>query len=176
MSSKPDPQGSFVMLWAGENPVLHWVLLERLQAADIPFSDKTLGDDQVTLTADPLPIDWKPRFGFEVVVLSPHFPVAKEILAKLLDEGLEDVEIPAQDVAPVEEPPLVLATDKHPALVVWSGDDDRIAEFLTAAMQENKIPVRLENPREQTKIYVSAPDGKGAREIVREIVDGAPPK
>jgi hypothetical protein len=43
MSSKPGPQGSLVMLWAGENPALHRVLLERLQAADIPFSDLVCG-------------------------------------------------------------------------------------------------------------------------------------
>jgi hypothetical protein len=90
------------MLWAEENPALHWVLLERLRAADTPFSDKTLGDDQVALTADPLPIDWKPRFGFEVAVLSPDLLAAKEILEKLLDEDLEDVEIPAQDGAHAE--------------------------------------------------------------------------
>ena len=176
MSSKPGLQGSLVMLWAGENPALHSALLERLQAADIPFSDKTLGDDQVALTADPLPIDWKPRFGFEVAVLSPELPAAKEILEKLLDEDLEDVEIPAQDVVPVEKPPLVVTTEKHPTVEVWSGSDDRIAQFLTAAMQENKIPIHLENPGEQTKICVSATNEKQAREIVREIIEGAPPE
>jgi len=175
MSSKPSPQGSLVMLWAGENPALHWVLLERLRAADIPFSNKTLGDDQVALTADPLPIDWKPRFGFEVAVLSLDLPAAKEILEKLLDEDLENVEIPAQDGAAVEQSPLVVATEKHLPVEVWSGNDDRIAQFLTAAMQENKIPIHLENPGEQTKICVSAANEKRAREIVREIVEGAPP-
>lgn len=83
MSSKSGFQGSLVMLWAGENPVLHWVFLEGLQAAGIPYTDKALGDDQVTLTADTLPIDWKPRFGFEVVVLSSDLPGAKETLEKL---------------------------------------------------------------------------------------------
>ena len=176
MSSQPGPQGSLVMLWAGENPALHWVLLERLRAADIPFSDQTLGDDQVALTADPLPIDWKPRFGFEVAVLSSDLLAAREILEKLLDEDLEDVEIPAQDVAPVEAPPLVITTEKHDEVEVWSGSDDRIAQFLTAAMQENQIPIHLENPGDQTKIYVSATDEKQAREIVREIVEGVPPE
>jgi hypothetical protein len=176
MSSKPSPQGSLVMLWAGENPALHWVLLERLQAAEIPFSDKTLGDDQVALTADPLPIDWKPRFGFEVAVLSPDLPAAREILEKLLDEDLEDVEIPAQDGAPVAQLPLVVTADKHPMVEVWSGNDNRIAQFLTAAMQENEIPIHLENPGEQTNIYVSAANEKRAREIVREIVEGVPPQ
>src|SRR5256886_716922 len=53
MSSKPLRQGSFVMLWAGENPAVHADLLEELQAAGIPFADKSLGDDEVAPTADP---------------------------------------------------------------------------------------------------------------------------
>ena len=175
MSTKPILQGSVVLLWAGENPALHSTLLDQLQAAEIPFSDKTLGDDEVAPTADPLPIDWKPRFGFEVAVLSSDIPAAKEILEKLLEEEPADLEIPAKDEATVEEPPLVVTTERNPTVEVWSGSDDRIAQFLTAAMQENEIPIHLENPGEQTKIYVSAANEKRAREIVREVVEGAPP-
>jgi hypothetical protein len=175
MSTKPILQGSVVLLWAGENPDLHSALLEELQAVEIPFSDKTLGDDEVAPTADPLPIDWKPRFGFEVAVLSSDIPAAKEILEKLLEEEPADLEIPAQDGTAEEEPALVVTTEKHPAAEVWSGDNDRIAQFLTAAMQENEIPIHLENPGDQTKIYVSAANEKRAREIVREVVEGAPP-
>jgi hypothetical protein len=176
MSSQAVPQGSFVVLWAGENPVLHTELLEELQAADIPFSDKTLGDDEVAPTADTLPIDWKPRFGFEVAVLSTDVAAARMVLEKLLDEEPVDVEIPAQDGAITEDPPLIVATETHPTVEVWSGNDDGIAQFLTAAMQENEIPIHLENPGDQTRIYVSAANEKRAREIVREIVEGAPPQ
>jgi hypothetical protein len=176
MSSKPLPQGSLVVLWAGENPAVHAALLEELQAADIPFSDKTLGDDEVAPTADPLPIDWKPRFGFEVAVLSADLTAAKEMLEKLLEEEPEDLEIPAQDDAAAAEPPLVSATETRPTVEIWNGNDERVAQFLTAAMQENEIPIHLENPGEQTRIYVSATNEKRAREIVREIVEGAPPK
>jgi hypothetical protein len=176
MSSKPGLEGSLVMLWAGENPALYSALLERLQAADIPFSDKTLGDDQVALTADPLPIDWKPRFGFEVAVLSPDLPAAKVILEQLLDEDLEVVEIPAQDVVPIEKTSLVVNTEKDRTVEVWSGSGDRIVRFLTAAMRENRIPIHLENLGEKTKICVSSADGQRGREIVREIVEGAPLK
>src|SRR5258708_39614347 len=97
MSSNAVPQGSLVLLWAGENPAVHAALLEELEAAEIPFADKTLGDDEVAPTADPLPIDWKPRFGFEGAVLSIGLASAKEVLAKLLDEEPADLEIPAQD-------------------------------------------------------------------------------
>lgn len=176
MSSKPMLQGSLVLLWAGENPATHAALLEELEAAEIPFSDKTLGDDEVAPTADPLPIDWKPRFGFEVAVLSTDIAAAKEVLEKLLDEEPADLEIPAQDGVAAAEPSLVVATETHPAVEVWNGNDDRIAQFLTAAMQENEIPIHLENPGEQTRILVSAANEKRAREIVREVVEGAPPE
>ena len=176
MSSKPLRQGSLVMLWAGENPAVHADLLEELQAAGIPFADKSLGDDEVAPTADPLPIDWKPRFGFVVTVLSTDLAAAQEVLEKLLDEEPADVEIPARDDVAAAEPPLSVATETHPAVEIWTGNDDRMAQFLTSAMQENEIPIHLENPGEQTRIFVSAANEKQAREIVREIVEGAPPE
>ncbi len=176
MSSKPLPQGSLVLLWAGENPAEHAALLEELEAVGIPFFDKTLGDDEVAPTADPLPIDWKPRFGFEVAVLSTDLAAAKELLEKLLEEEPADLEIPVRDDAAIGEPPLVVATETHPEVEIWNGNDDRIAQFLTAAMQENEIPIHLENPGGQTQIFVSAATEKRAREIVREVVEGAPPE
>src|SRR6266481_7304226 len=176
MSTKPMPQGSLVLLWAGENPATHAALLEGLEAAQIPFSEKTLGDDEVAPTADPLPIDWKPRFGFEVAVLSSNLAAAQEVLEKLLEEEPADLEIPAQDGVVAAEQPLVVATETHPTVEVWKGNDDRIAQFLTAALQENEIPIHLENPGEETRIFVSAANEKRAREIVREVVEGAPPE
>jgi hypothetical protein len=176
MSTKPIPQGSLVLLWAGEDPAMHAALLEELEVAEIPFSDKSLGDDEVAPTADPLPIDWKPRFGFEVAVLSTDFTAAKEVLEKLLEEEPADLEIPAQDGVAGAEPPLVVATETHPTAEVWNGTDDRIAQFLTAAMQENEIPIHLEILEEQTRVFVSAANEKRAREIVREIVEEAPPE
>jgi hypothetical protein len=175
MSSKPVQQGALVLLWAGEDPALHVALLEQLEAAEIAYSDKTLGDDEVALTADPLPIDWKPRFGFEVAVSSLDLAAGQQILETLLNEEPADMEIPAQDGAPSAEPALVVASEEHATVEVWRGSDERIAQFLTAAMQENEIPIHLENPGEQTGIYVSAANEKRAREIVREVVEGAPP-
>src|SRR5260221_3810744 len=176
MSSKPLRQGSLVMLWAGENPAVHADLLEELQAAGIPFADKSLGDDEVAPTADPLPIDWKPRFGFEVTVLSTDLAAAQEVLEKLLDEEPADLEIPAQDGVAGAELPLTVETETYPKVEVWNGNNDRIAQFLTAAMQENEIPIHLENPGEETRIFVSAANEKRAREIVREVVEGQPPE
>src|SRR5437016_13040456 len=125
MSSKPSLQGSLVVLWAGEDPAMHAALLEELEAAEIRFADKSFGDDEVAPTADPLPIDWKPRFGFEVAVLSPDLTAAQEILEKLLEEEPADLEIPVRDDAAIGEPPLVVATETHPEVEIWNGNDDR---------------------------------------------------
>ena len=176
MSASPSRGASLILLWAGEDPAIQAALLERLNAAGIPCKDMTLGDDEVAPTADPLPIDWKPRFGFEVAVLSPDLTAAQQILEKLLAEEPQDLEIPEQDKAPIEEPPLTVATELHPTAEVWAGSDDKMAQFLTAAMQENEIPIHLENPADQTRIYVSAANAARAREIVREVTEGAPPK
>ena len=176
MSSKPILRGSFVTLWAGESPAVHAALLEELEAAGIAFSDKSLGDDEVAPTADPLPIDWKPRFGFEVAVMTADLAAAKVLLEDLLDEEPADIEIPAQDGVASVEPALTVATETHPTVEVWNGNNERTAQYLVAAMQENEIPIHLENPGEETRIYVSAANEKRAREIVREVVEAAPPK
>jgi hypothetical protein len=172
----PEDQGSVVLLWAGEDPALHSTLLEQLESAGIRYSDKTLGDDQVAPTADPLPIDFRPRFGFEVAVLSGDLPAAQGILEKLLDEEPADLEIPAQEETPGAELPLVSAAELDATVEVWSGRDDRVAQFLTASMQENEIPIHLEMAGGVRKVLVSDANAARAREIVREVVEGAPPK
>jgi len=171
----PEDQGSVVVLWAGEDPALHASLLEQLEAAGIRYSDKVLGADEVAPAADPLPIDWRLRFGFEILVLSCEFAAARAILEKLLDEEPVDLEIPAQDEVLSPEPPLVSTTELDPKVEVWSGLDDRIAHFLTAAMQENEIPIHLEMAGDLTRVMVSTSNEARAREIVREIIEGAPP-
>jgi len=175
MSSKPAPRESFVQLWAGENPALHEALLEELDESGIVFADKALGEGEVA--PDPLPIDSKPRFGFEVAVHHSDLPAAQEILEKLLSEGeLADVELPAEDEAPADEPQPTAAAEEQPSVSVWAGSDLRTIEFLTAALEENEIPIRVENDDELTVVYVPPSNAQRAREIVREIAEGVPPE
>src|SRR5271154_5460777 len=119
--SDATPDGSFVTLWAGEDAALHSDLLEILEGAGIPFSDKSLGDDEVAPTADPLPIDWKPRFGFEVAVLSSDLEPARAILETLLDHEPVDAEIPAEPVGPGPMAGMPIVSDGPSTLPVWTG-------------------------------------------------------
>jgi hypothetical protein len=176
MSSSPSPLSSLILLWAGEDPALYASLMEALNAAGIPCKNMAIGGDEIKPDADPLPIDWKPRFGFEVAVPSHDLTAAQQILEKLLAQEPEDLEIPEQPFAPEKELPLTNSTETHPTVEVWTGADDKLAEFLTAALQENEVPMHLETPEGQTHIYVSAANEFRAREIVREITEAAPPK
>jgi hypothetical protein len=169
-------EGSFVILWAGENPSVHVNLLDRLEANGIAFNDKVLGDDEVAPTADPLPIDWKPRFGFEVTVRSTDYPAAKELLEKVLDSAPENLEIPEQPevVDPATKP---RKANEAPATIeVWKGTDAKLAQFLTSALSENNVVVRATAEAGATVFYVAEGNAERAQEIVREVTQGAPPK
>ena len=173
MGTGAGPQGSLIMLWAGEDPALHSTLLEELEAAGIPYIDKPTGGDEVAPTADTLPIDWKARFGFEVAVGSSSLAAAEKILEKLLDEEPVDMEIAANESAePAEAKPAHLGAT---SCAVWTGADGERAGFLSEALKENEIPVRVETRGSETTLYVPLEEEMLAREIIREIVEGAPP-
>jgi hypothetical protein len=176
MATGAGPQGSLIMLWAGEDPALHSALLEELEEAGIPYIDKPTGADEVAPTADTLPIDWRAKFGFEVAVPSSSLAAAEKILEKLLDEEPVDMEIPAGD----EAGPAAEAAPGHlsaATIAVWTGagEEQERAEFLSEALKENEIPWRIEAHGSETTLYVPPEEEMLAREIIREIVEGAPP-
>src|ERR1700726_898822 len=103
MSSSPRPMSSLILLWAGEDPAVFAALMERLNAAGIPCKNMAIGSDEIAPSADPLPIDWKSRFGFEVAVPSHDLTAGQQILEKLLAEEPQDLEIPEQPLAGVKE-------------------------------------------------------------------------
>jgi hypothetical protein len=175
MATPSEMQGSFVTLWAGEDPVLHTSLLEELRDAEISFIDKPIGRDAVAPTADPLPIDWKARFGFEVAVSSFDIRAAEKILDKLLEQEPADLELPGEDDFP---PPAAVPTASptgKTTTAIWSGDDAERADFLRQALKENEIPVRVDQQGHQATLYVPPEEETLAREIIREILEGAPP-
>jgi hypothetical protein len=176
MATGASPQESLIILWAGEDPAVHSKLVDLLNAVGIPYKDVALGNDQVAPTADPLPIEFKPRFGFEIAVPSGDITAARQILEKILDQEPEDLEIPAQDSVPeIPDPALVVETELHPNVQVWFGTDEKVAQFLTAALEENQIPMHLETAG-GTRISVAEPNEARAREIVREVTEAEPPK
>jgi hypothetical protein len=169
-------QGSFVILWAGENPSVHLNLLEKLDANGIAYNDQALGDDSVAPTSDTLPIDWKPRFGFEVTVESTDYPAAKELLEILLNAEPENVELPAQPEVVDPATQNTAANDQPADIVVWRGSGEKLTQFLTGALAENNVAARVESDGALAIIYVAAGNEARAVEIVREVTQGVPPQ
>lgn len=59
---------------------------------------------------------------------------------------------------------------------VWSADSLEQSEFLVASLHENGIHCRLDQRGTQAEVYVLPHDAARAREIIREVVEGEPPK
>lgn len=175
MATGREMPGSFVLLWAGEDPAFHAALIEALQSAKIPFFDKPADDEELTPKVDVFRLEGGAHFGFEVSVVGSRIAEGEAVLEKLLDEEPVDMELPAED----ESAPL--AAQVNPAglsaatCAVWSGGDEPQAVFLSQALKENEIPVRVEKQGAISTLYVPPEEETLAREIIREILEGQPP-
>ena len=59
---------------------------------------------------------------------------------------------------------------------VWSSDQAYPGEIILLSLRENQIHARFENRRGRYAIWVLPEDEAQAKEIVREVVEGAPPE
>ena len=58
----------------------------------------------------------------------------------------------------------------------WAGEDEPMAEYLASALRENGIPSRIpDDPGHRVRLCVRSQDLTRARDIVREITEGAAP-
>ncbi len=176
MVEKAYPGSALVQLWRGENAALHASLLEALAEANIPFYEQPLGSGPSARPIDALLDHAHPRFGFEVAVLSSSLAEAELILEKILNEGPVDMSLAAKDA--VEQAKLKKRSAAMSIAIseVWSGEDESLAGFLGAALKENGIPVRVERHGQKATVYAPPEDEGRARQIIREIVEGAPPE
>jgi hypothetical protein len=171
---KAYPGSALVQLWRGEDAALHSSLLEALAEANIPFYEQPLGSGPSARPID-APLDHShPRFGFEVAVISSNLAEAEGILEKLLNEGQVDMALAADDRAAPAKPRL--PSFGVAICEVWSGEDESLAGFLGAALKENSIAVHVERHGQKAAVYAPPEDEGRAREIIREILEGAPPQ
>ena len=171
------PQGSFVAVWAGENPITHAALLDCLDEAAIPYLDRSVADDPAIAGPDPLPIAAKPRFGFEIAVLSKDVDAAKALIDPVLELDLQPLaELPADEDGDADRGDAESSAMAQVAsCVVWSGSDPKAARFIADALRENAILVRTEAGGRLCQLLVPPSREIRAREIVNEVTQGNPP-
>lgn len=173
---KAYPGNALVHLWRGEDAALYTSLLEALAEANIPFYEQPLGGGPSARPIEALLDHANPRFGFEVAVLSSKLAAAEIILEKLLKEAPVDMALMAKDAAEQADPKQRSAAIGMAINEVWSGEDENLAGFLGAALEENGIPVRVERHGQRAAVYTPAEEEGRAREIIREIVEATPPE
>jgi hypothetical protein len=170
-------EASLETVWSSEDQAECVWICRRLKSANIPYLVRE--PDRQFLTG--------PKREFVIVVSQSHSQAAKEII----DEGKFDftdseedqavMEIPTRDDRPLEE----VHGDWNPhgwfpedaTLEIWNGDSKKSGSMIEMSLKENRINYRVELQREELKkVYVLPVDETRAREIVREIVEGAPPE
>ena len=116
----------------------------------------------------------------------PWKPLAKGYVTRLLS-GSEATE--KEDVPDVKEQHADLESEKirrgwdpsgwspeEATQQVWSGVESYSGEIIEMALRENQIHARFDKAEGKNAIFVLPEDEARAREIVREVVEGAPPE
>jgi hypothetical protein len=85
-------------------------------------------------------------------------------------EADEQAENPSTDWDPTEWDP------EEATVQVWSDKQSYLGEMIEMALRENQIHARFERGNGRNAVYVMPEDEIRAREIVREVVESAPPK
>jgi hypothetical protein len=154
-----------------------------LQEAGIPYRVKELPHCPG--------LQLEPRNEFQIFVLHPQFERAKELLGIQIAYGEEPnfpneaeiqaaMELPARDDLAVEENHSDYSPNywypEDATVKIWSGDVRKKGETIELSLRENRINFRSEAKRDNLRIFVAPEDEARAKEIVREVVEGAPPE
>jgi hypothetical protein len=171
---------SAALLWSGADPVVYTTILNALEEAQIRYASD-LGHDPRATGVSPFPSVYDSTGGFEIRVYRSDLPGAKRIVEGVLDREPEESPIKADagdqnDSA--SAPEREIPEDWDPAAasaVVWSGNDEGMAQILSDCLRENGIASRSESDTSAHRLLVQPEDADAAREIVREVIEGTPP-
>jgi hypothetical protein len=188
LEDAPAVDGPFVLVWSGTDPRRHAEVRELLERENIPEHTVRREDHLVNPTIHPafevyVPAVLKPRA--KAALNEPNFGEVEEEQAA--ESGI--LEIPAEDDYQNEDDDHWDLADWHPedaTVEIWSGQGSDMADMITASLRENQIHYRTSsdetnpaNEPEETaieRLFVLPDDEARGKEIVREIVNAAPPE
>lgn len=163
-------------VWAGNDQVECVSICRRLRNANIPYLVRER--DQQFLKAKEQDF---------VILVSPS---NTQVAAAIVHEGEFDftdseedravMEIPARDDLPVEEVRGEWDSSswfpEDATVEISSGNPRKNDSMIEMSLKENRINYRVESQGELKRVFVLPEDETRAREIVREIMEGAPPE
>jgi hypothetical protein len=147
-----------------------------LQAAAIPFNNANFSSGSIILGRHYVP-------NYEILVLDEDFERATRVMSQILQRWEFE---PSAGFGVGEDPETaywpVRASEngwlrKDISVLVWSGQSLLSLSTIGMALQEHEIPYRAETEQiGMAKVFSHPEDEARAREIVREVVEGAPPE
>jgi hypothetical protein len=170
---------SLEILWRGADPAKFTALQAALRDDGIQFWHTQVYDPAGGfLSSRPYYLEAVP--GFEIRVHASDLRRANETLEWV--ESKEDVPAVPGDQSkfdhnrfPLNQPLPYDWDPKAATSEAWAGEDETMAEYLASALRENGIPSRIpDEPGHRVRLCVRPEDLTRARDIVREITDGAP--
>jgi hypothetical protein len=171
---------SLEILWRGADPAKFTALQAALRDDGIQFWHTQVYDPAGGfLSSRPYYLEAVP--GFEIRVHSSDLQRAN--LALDWVESKENVPATPGDHSSSDHtgisPKRTLPSDwdsNEATSEAWAGEDEAMAEYLASALRENGIPSRIpDEPGHRVRLCVRPGDQTRAREIVREITEGATP-
>lgn len=177
-----DSPKAFVVLWSGEDPILHDALCEKLAKAGIGYADIPL-DVYLRKSSDPYNLKLGPRFGFVVSLARADLTAARAILEELLAREPVDASIPesaerSEPAATTDASLLPLHWDPLSATIeIWNGPEQERLQFLMNSLREVGIPTRSsKDKRGHAHLLVRPEDEINARDVVWQVLEAAAPE
>ncbi len=164
------------VLWEGDHPDFCERLTENLPEAHINY----FATRQEKGVRYKWPMD-DPRF--RVYVLDSDLESARRVLERVQNEFSIDhsAAIGISDAIRLKDGEARRSSgewrEQDPSVEVWSGGDASLAEFLRESLRTNEIDFCTRSGGGQVqRLDVRPADEARAKEIVREVVEGAPPE
>ena len=168
------------MVWKSGDPVAVSQAIAALREAGIPHHVKATQDHFVFELGMPRP-------KYEVRVFRSDAQRARELLEPiyqsspfaLREPGEEESQEAreAEEAERIEERRAAEWNPKQATAEIWNGEDAGLAQILEDCLRENRIGFRREGAESGTlRLFVMPADETAAREILREVREGTPPR
>jgi hypothetical protein len=171
---------SLEILWRGADPAKFTALQAALRDEDIRFWHTQVYDPAGGfLSSRPYYLEAVP--GFEIRVHASDLERANGALDWVESKGnassVSDDHLKFDHDRITSRQSLPYDWDsKEATSEAWAGEDEAMAEYLASALRENGIPSRIpDEPGHRVRLCVRPEDLRRARDIAREITEGATP-
>ena len=169
---------AIVSVWQGNDPAESERVKDALENAGIEYLDRDSRSFDLFV-----PLGSK----LEIFVSRADRDAARKIILdedgridpdELTPEGIESLTLPESDL-PDSEGPQDLSVEWHeddPAVPVWMGENEAVADNLILCLREVGIASRKLSGVDRWSLVVRPEQESRAKEIVREVVEASPPE